>query len=130
MVRSMGCAVASGSKIRATFPHSMPSSKNISAKIPQRGRASYRAWLSTARWRSIASPTRLGGIDLPMIDHHSIFLLISAFASVICLIVLIAVVKLNPVITLIVVALSLAVVAGMPLATVIHSFEAGVGSTL
>jgi len=75
-------------------------------------------------------PTRPGGIDPPMIDHHSIFLLTSAFVSVICLILLIAVVKLNPVITLIVVALSLAVVVGMPLATVIHSFETGVGSTL
>src|ERR1700733_8694420 len=117
-------------KIPATFPHSTPSSKNTSAKIPLRARASYRVWLSTARWRSIAWPTRLGGIDPPMTDHHSIFLLISAFVSVICLILLIAVVKLNPVITLIVIALSLAVVVGMPLATVIHSFEAGVGSTL
>src|ERR1700733_8743608 len=130
MARSMWCAAASGLKIRATFPHSMPSSKNTSAKILQRARASYRAWSSTARWRSIAWPTRLGGIDPQMIDHHSIFLLISAFVSVICLIVLIAVVKLNPVITLIVIALSLAVVVGMPLQTVIHSFETGVGSTL
>src|SRR5271170_57137 len=65
-----------------------------------------------------------------MIDHHSIFLLVSAFVSVIGLILLIAVFKLNPVITLILTALSLAVVVGMPLATVIHSFEAGVGATL
>jgi GntP family gluconate:H+ symporter len=65
-----------------------------------------------------------------MIDHHSIFLLFSAFVSVIGLILLIAVFKLNPVITLILTALSLAVVVGMPLATVIHSFEAGVGATL
>jgi gluconate:H+ symporter, GntP family len=65
-----------------------------------------------------------------MIDHHSIFLLISALVSVIGLILLIAVVKLNPIISIFVAALSLAVVTGMPLSTVIHSFEAGVGSTL
>ena len=67
---------------------------------------------------------------MPMIDHHSIFLLVSALVSVIGLILLIAVVKLNPVITLFVTALLLAIVTGMPLPTVIHSFEAGVGGTL
>ncbi len=41
-----------------------------------------------------------GAIDVPMIDHHSIFLLISAFVAVIGLILLIAVFKLNPFITL------------------------------
>jgi gluconate:H+ symporter, GntP family len=65
-----------------------------------------------------------------MIDSHSMFLLISALVSVIALIILIAVVKLNPVITLLVAALGLAVVSGMSLPTVIHSFEAGVGGTL
>jgi GntP family gluconate:H+ symporter len=65
-----------------------------------------------------------------MIDPHSIFLLASALVAVICLIVLIAVFKLNPFITLFVISLALAVVAGMPLATVIHSFEAGLGATL
>ena len=65
-----------------------------------------------------------------MVDHHSIFLLLSACVSVIGLILLIAVFKLNPVITLILTALSLAVVVGMPPTTVIHSFEAGVGATL
>ena len=65
-----------------------------------------------------------------MIDHHSIFLLVSALISVIGLIVLIVVVKLNPVITLMVTAIGLAVVAGMPLSKVIHSFETGVGSIL
>jgi GntP family gluconate:H+ symporter len=65
-----------------------------------------------------------------MIDHHSIFLLVSATISVIGLILLIAVAKLNPVLAILVTALSLAVVVGMPLATVIHSFEAGVGGTL
>jgi GntP family gluconate:H+ symporter len=65
-----------------------------------------------------------------MIDPHSIFLLASALVAVIGLILLIAVFKLNPFITLLLASLSLAVVAGMPLSTVIHSFEAGVGATL
>jgi GntP family gluconate:H+ symporter len=65
-----------------------------------------------------------------MIDHHSAFLLLSALFAVIGLILLIAVVKLNPVITLFVVSLSLAIVAGMPFSSVIRSFEAGVGGTL
>lgn len=67
---------------------------------------------------------------MPMIDHHSIFLLASAFVAVIGLIVLIAVFKLNPFITLFLTSLALAVVTGMPLSTVIHSFEAGLGGTL
>jgi GntP family gluconate:H+ symporter len=46
------------------------------------------------------------------------------------LIILIAVVKLNPVITLLVTSLALAVVTGMPVTTVIRSFETGVGGTL
>ncbi|MEO6801988.1 MAG: gluconate:H+ symporter [Granulicella sp.] len=57
-------------------------------------------------------------------------MLVSATISVIGLILLIAVAKLNPVLAILVTALSLAVVVGMPLATVIHSFEAGVGGTL
>lgn len=64
------------------------------------------------------------------IDPHSIFLLAAALVSVTGLILLIAVLKLNPVISLILAALSLAVVAGMPMQTVIHSFEIGVGATL
>jgi GntP family gluconate:H+ symporter len=64
------------------------------------------------------------------IDPHSMFLLIAALVSVLALIFLVAVVKLNPVITLLVTALSLAVVAGMPMPTVIHSFEVGVGNVL
>jgi GntP family gluconate:H+ symporter len=65
-----------------------------------------------------------------MIDPHSIFLLVSATIAVIVLILLIAVVKLNPFITLFVTALSLAVVTGMPVAKIVHSFETGVGGTL
>jgi len=67
---------------------------------------------------------------MPMIDSHSMFLLVSALISVVGLIFLIAVVKLNPVITLFLTALALAIVVGMPLSTVIHSFELGVGGTL
>jgi GntP family gluconate:H+ symporter len=65
-----------------------------------------------------------------MIDSHSAFLLIAALASVVLLIALIAVVKLNPFLTLLIVSLGLAVVTGMPMSTVAHSFEAGVGGTL
>lgn len=65
-----------------------------------------------------------------MIDHHSLFLLLSAFGAVVGLILLIAVVQLNPFISVFLAALALAVVTGMPLQTVIHSFEAGLGGTL
>jgi GntP family gluconate:H+ symporter len=67
---------------------------------------------------------------MPVIDSHSMFLLIAALVSVIGLILLVAVVKLNPVITLFVTALSLAVVTGMPMTQVIRSFETGVGGVL
>jgi len=40
---------------------------------------------------------------------------------------LIVVVKLNPFLALLISSLALAVVAGMPLSTIVHSFEAGVG---
>jgi len=65
-----------------------------------------------------------------MIDPHTIFLLTATLVAVICLIVLIAVYKLNPFITLFLVSLALALTAGMPLSSVIHSFEMGVGGTL
>jgi GntP family gluconate:H+ symporter len=65
-----------------------------------------------------------------MIDQHSIFLLVSTLIAVIGLILLIAVAKLNPFITLFLTSLSLALVAGMPLSSVVHSFELGVGGTL
>lgn len=65
-----------------------------------------------------------------MIDHHSLYLLIAALASVIGLILLIAVVKLNPFISLLLASLGLAIAARMPLNTVVHSFEAGLGNTL
>jgi GntP family gluconate:H+ symporter len=65
-----------------------------------------------------------------LVDHHSLFLLLAAVASVVGLIVLIAVVKVNPFISLLLASLGLAIAARMPLSTVIHSFEAGLGSTL
>ncbi|MGH9585389.1 MAG: gluconate:H+ symporter [Acidobacteriaceae bacterium] len=65
-----------------------------------------------------------------MIDPHSLFLLIAALVSVVGLILLIAVAKLNPFITLLVVSVALAIVAGMPADAIIHSFEAGLGGTL
>ena len=65
-----------------------------------------------------------------MVDSHSVYLLIAALVAVIGLILLIAVRKLNPFLALFLASLFLAVAVGMPLATVIHSFEAGVGATL
>ncbi len=67
---------------------------------------------------------------MPMIDPHSLYLIAAAFVAVVGLIVLIAVFKLNPFITLFVTSLALAAATGMPLATVVHSFELGVGGTL
>jgi GntP family gluconate:H+ symporter len=65
-----------------------------------------------------------------MTDPHNIFLLAAATIAVVVLILLIAVAKLNPFITLFVTSIALAAVTGMPLSTVVHSFEAGVGGTL
>ena len=65
-----------------------------------------------------------------MVDSHSIYLLISALIAVIGLILLITVRKLNPFLALFLSSLFLAIAARMPLATVIRSFEAGVGYTL
>src|SRR5438309_178846 len=65
-----------------------------------------------------------------MIDPHSLFLLASTVIAVLVLIALIAIAKLNAFLTLILVSLSLAMVAGLPLATAIHSFETGMGNTL
>lgn len=65
-----------------------------------------------------------------MIDPHGIYLLSVALAAVIGLIVLIAIFKLNPFITLFVASLALAFAAGMPFTAGIHSFELGLGATL
>ena len=65
-----------------------------------------------------------------MIDPHSIFLLVAALGSVILLIVLVAAYKLNPFIVLMLVSLGLGVIAGMPAAGVMKSFESGLGATL
>jgi gluconate:H+ symporter, GntP family len=65
-----------------------------------------------------------------MIDSHSLFLLVAAISSVIGLILLIVVGKLNPFICLMVVSLALALAAGMPLEKIVGSFETGVGNTL
>jgi len=65
-----------------------------------------------------------------MIDPHSAFLLISVLGAVIGIILLVAVLKLNPFLSLFVASLALAIVVGMPMGSVIRSFEAGVGATL
>ncbi|HEX4285298.1 MAG TPA: gluconate:H+ symporter [Terracidiphilus sp.] len=65
-----------------------------------------------------------------MVDPHSIFLLSATVIAVVCLILLIAILKLNPFITLFLVSLGLALAVGMPPTSVIHSFENGMGATL
>jgi GntP family gluconate:H+ symporter len=65
-----------------------------------------------------------------MLDSHSLFLLIAAVSSVIGLILLIVVGKLNPFLCLMLVSLALAVAAGMPLEKIVGSFETGMGNTL
>lgn len=65
-----------------------------------------------------------------MIEPHSIFLLVTALASVVGLVLLIAVARLNPFISLFLASLFLAVVAGMPLQKIIRSFETGFGGTI
>jgi GntP family gluconate:H+ symporter len=65
-----------------------------------------------------------------MIDSHGLYLLIAAATSVVVLILLIALVKLNPFLSLLTVSLALAVATGMRLETVVGSFETGTGNTL
>jgi len=65
-----------------------------------------------------------------MIAGHGTFLLLAALGSVVVLIVLIARYKANPFIALMSVSIALAMVTGMPMQTIVHSFEAGVGGTL
>jgi GntP family gluconate:H+ symporter len=61
---------------------------------------------------------------------HGSMLLIYALVAVVALIVLIAKFKMNPFIVLIVVSLILGLSVGMPMATIVKSFETGVGNTL
>jgi len=65
-----------------------------------------------------------------MINSHDAHLLLSAVASVIALIVLIARLKLNPFIVLMTVSVALALVTRMPPQNIVKSFEAGLGGTL
>ena len=67
---------------------------------------------------------------LPILDSHGLFLLISAAGAVVGLILLVAVGKLNPFLSLIVVSLALALATGMPLSNIVSSFETGTGNTL
>ena len=66
----------------------------------------------------------------PLLDSHGVFLLLAAASAVIGLVLLIAVVKLNAFLSLMVVSLALAAVTGMPLGNIVSSFETGVGNTL
>src|SRR6266700_4231407 len=65
-----------------------------------------------------------------MTSGHDAFLLISALASIIALVVLIARFKVNAFIVLMTVSLALAIVTRMPPQNIVKSFEAGLGGTL
>jgi GntP family gluconate:H+ symporter len=65
-----------------------------------------------------------------MLDSHGLFLLLAAASAVVTLILLIAALKLNPFLSLMMVSLGLAVVTGMPLQNIVSSFETGTGNTL
>ena len=65
-----------------------------------------------------------------MINSHDAYLLLSAAASVIALIVLIARLKINPFIVLMTISVALALVTRMPAQNIVKSFEAGMGGTL
>jgi GntP family gluconate:H+ symporter len=65
-----------------------------------------------------------------MIDAHLIYLLSAAVVAVVGLILLIAVAKLNPLITLLVTSVALGLATGMAPHEVMHAFEQGVGATL
>src|ERR1700759_2228389 len=69
-------------------------------------------------------------MPVPMLDSHGLFLLLAAATAVVGLVLLIAVAKLNAFLSLMLVSLALAAVTGMPLGSIVSSFETGVGNTL
>lgn len=65
---------------------------------------------------------------MPIVQGNQ--LLLYAFVAVIALVLLIAKLKLNPFITLVLVSVGLGIAVGMPLGEIVKSFENGVGGTL
>jgi GntP family gluconate:H+ symporter len=65
-----------------------------------------------------------------MTYNHGAFLLITALIAVVALVVLIARFKINPFIVLMTMSLALAAASGMPMQSIVKSFETGVGNTL
>lgn len=65
-----------------------------------------------------------------LILGHGTGLLLAALGAVIVLIILITRYKANPFIALMIVSIALGIITGMPLQTIVHSFENGVGSIL
>ncbi len=65
-----------------------------------------------------------------MVNSHDTYLLLTALASVIALIILIARLKLNSFIALMVVSVALGLATGMPPQNIVKSFEVGLGGTL
>ena len=66
----------------------------------------------------------------PVLDTHGLYLLTAAASAVIGLVLLIAVGKLNPFLSLVLVSVALAAATGMPLGSIVPSFETGTGNTL
>ena len=81
---------------------------------------------------ALSTPPFIGFLlnPAPLLDSHGVFLLLAAASAVVGLVLLIAVAKLNAFLSLMVVSLALAAVTGMPLGTVVSSFETGTGNTL
>ncbi len=65
-----------------------------------------------------------------LVEHHGLYLLAAAVCAILALVAMIAFLKLNPFIALLLASLGLAIATGMPLRTIVTSFEAGVGGTL
>lgn len=65
-----------------------------------------------------------------MTDPHSLFLLLATLVAVVALVLLVAVFKLNPFLSLFVASLGLGIAAGMPMESTLKSFETGLGGTL
>ena len=122
----------------ATFADPIRPAHGIAARLGQRHAVVHCSGTYRKPRRPLSSPRRNGvapmmqmiifeHVGQPMIDPHSIFLLLSALGAVIGIILLVTVLKLNPFLSLLLASSCLAIVSGMPMADVIHSFETGVG---
>jgi len=63
-------------------------------------------------------------------EHTAVLHLVLAAVAIVSLIVLISAVKLHPFVSLLLVSILLGVAGGLPLPSIVHSFETGMGTTL